>query len=84
VLSVVLAQLEALKLTATGGVRRTVGWCLLGISAFNGLLEPFFSSTFMPHHLGMIGVAILAVSYGWQGATKAAPVARRQSDAQHR
>lgn len=72
VLNVVLAQLEAIKITATAPVRclsRAAGWALLGISAFNGILEPFFKSTFLPHHLGMIGIAILAVSYQWQGAT---------------
>lgn len=76
VLSVVLAQLEAIKITATGAMRllvRALGWSMLGLSAFNGILEPFFRDTYLPHHIGMIGIALLALSYGWQGATKRTP-----------
>ena len=74
VLSVVLAQLESIKITLTAGLRvviRAAGWVLLGLDAVPTIIKPFW-----PHYitggceLGMIGVAVLAVSYQWQGATK--------------
>lgn len=74
VLSVVLAQLESIKITTRTALRlvvRAIGWALLGLDAVATIIKPFW-----PHYLtggcelGMIGVAVLAISYQWQGATK--------------
>lgn len=74
VLSVVLAQLESIKITATAGLRliaRALGWALLGLDAVSTIIKPFWPQyTTGGCELGMIGLAVLAISYRWQGATK--------------
>lgn len=70
VLSVALAQLEAIRITSTRVVVRALGWTLLGLDAFSGVIAPFFPQFFIGCKLSMIGIAVLAISYQWQGATK--------------
>lgn len=74
VLSVALAQLEAIKITLTGGVRllmKASAWALVGADAFATLIQPFWPQYAIGGcKFGMIGLALLAISNQWQGATK--------------
>ncbi len=84
VLSVALAHLEEIKITSTPvsvWLGRAVGWSLIGISAFNGIISPLFGdSPYIPHKVGMIGFAIVALAYRWEGATSRATGERRATD----
>lgn len=84
VLSVALARLEAIHISRTvtmDTLARAVGWMLLGIDGFCGLLEPFIA-----HHwwtterLGLVGMALLAVAYKWVGKNSYHGEKRRASD----
>lgn len=73
VLSVCMAQLESIKITATGGIMllvRAAGWAFIGIDSFASIIGPFFPRFEIGCQFGMIGLAVLAVSYHWQGATR--------------
>ena len=84
VLSTALAHMEEIRVSATGvgtWLGRAIGWALIGISAFNGVIQPIFGdSPYIPHKVGMIGFAIVALAYRWEGATSRAQGARRATD----
>jgi hypothetical protein len=83
VLSVALARLEAINITAAEvrqWITRAVGWSLLGIDSFVGIIEPLFGRIDGIDKVGLIGVALCALSYRWDGATKYEGVRRRAND----
>lgn len=69
-LSVAVTHLEDIKLTHTRVVARAVGWMLVAVGAFCGVLEPLVPGLAAWSELGMTGYAVLAVAYDWQGATR--------------
>ncbi len=84
VLSVALAHMEELHIKDTPAsvfAGRAVGWALIGISAFNGIITPLFGdSPYIPHKVGMIGFALVALAYRWEGATSRPTGERRATD----
>jgi hypothetical protein len=84
VLSVVLARLESIEVRqhafATWGPR-AFGWTLIGLSAFDGIIAPFFGGNgCLPDKLAIIGMGVLAVAYRWEGAGRTDIMSRRASD----
>lgn len=85
VLSVALAQLEAVKINSVDMLLRAAGWCLLGLESFSSIIKPLWPQYATGGcELGMIGLAVLAVSYRWQGATKRPPQGRASDHARQR
>lgn len=84
VLSVALAHMEELHYTGSPTrvwLGRALGWVLIGISAFNGIITPLFGdSPYIPHKVGMIGFALVAMAYRWEGATSRPTGERRATD----
>lgn len=84
VLSVALSHMEKLHVKDTpAGVffGRAIGWVLVGISAFSGIITPLFGdSPYIPHKVGMIGFALVALAYRWEGATWRPTGERRATD----
>lgn len=80
-LSVAVTQLEILRINSLRTLTRAAGWCLVGLEAFAAFIHPFW-----PHYaapgckVGMIGLAVLALTYGWQGATRKTMGHRRADD----
>jgi len=82
-LSVALAHLEAIKITATGvrtWLTRALGWAFIGIDAFVGVIEPLFGRVEGIDRLGLIGIALCALAYRWEGASRYEGVRRRAND----
>lgn len=83
VLSVALAHLESIHVSATGVMNwltRAVGWALLGLSGFDGIIGPFFGHGCNGDRVGMVGFGLLAVLYKWDGASRYEGIKRRASD----
>lgn len=83
ILSVALAHLESIRIADTGVgmlVARGGGWMLVGLSAFDGIITPFFGDGYVPHKIGMIGLASVAMAYRWEGATRRNTGERRAKD----
>jgi hypothetical protein len=84
VLSVALAHMEEIRFSDTitwVWFGRALGWALIGISAFSGIITPLFgNSPYIPHNVGMIGFALVALAYRWEGATSKPIGSRRATD----
>lgn len=84
VLSVSLARLESIEVRhhpfTTWGPR-ALGWTLIGLSSFDGIIAPFFGGYgCLPDKLSIIGMGVLAISYRWEGAGSTDAFNRRASD----
>lgn len=83
VLSVALAHLEGINVITTPvatWLTRAVGWTLIGLSGFDGIIGPFFGHGCAGDKLGIIGFAVCAVAYRWDGASRYEGVKRRAND----
>lgn len=83
VLSVALAHLENIQIQhmrVQSWIVRAIGWSLIGIDAFGGVIAPLYGTACVSDKLGLIGFALCAVAYRWEGATKYEGVRRRAND----